>query len=299
MEARPGRIVRLIIALLPVIAACTAGSREASPRAVAEELLAADRAFSDSAAGDLLDGFARMFGDDVRLLAPGRWVQGRDAAIESLRANPVNVGARGAWTPIGAGISADGAHGFTWGHQTLLQPDTVRYARYVAYWIRGAAGWRVAAYKRIPTPPPPMNLVLRAPTLPERIVPARPAPDVLAGYEESLRSAEIAFSDDAVRRGIGVAFRAFGAPDAVNVGGARDTTFRFGPEEIAQGVEAGTRDVTLTWGPDEVLVAASGDLGVSMGYINITVEGSPLRRVPFLTVWRRPNHGVPWRYVAE
>ncbi|HEX7121901.1 MAG TPA: hypothetical protein VF178_05965, partial [Gemmatimonadaceae bacterium] len=99
--------------------------------------------------------------------------------------------------------------------------------------------------------------------------------------------------------GIGMAFRAFGAPDAMNVGSPNDTVFRRGPEEIAQGVEVGTQGVALSWAPDEVLVAPSGDLGLSMGMITINAEGAPVRRVPFLTVWRRTSRDAPWRYVAE
>lgn len=294
------RCHRLLAVLVAAFAsACASNAPTRSPQTIADELLAADRAFSDSAAGDLLDGLSRAFATDVRLLAPGRWVHGRDSALAVLRGNPANVGARAAWTPVRAGISADGSHGFTVGYQTIQYSDTTRYARYVAYWIRGTDGWRMAAYKRIPAPPPPTTPPLLDSSLPDSVVAANPSSDELAAYRESLHAAEVAFSDDAGRRGIGMAFRAFGAPDAMNVGSPNDTVFRRGPEEIAQGVEVGTQGVALSWAPDEVLVAPSGDLGLSMGMITINAEGAPVRRVPFLTVWRRTSRDAPWRYVAE
>ena len=45
------------------------------------------------------------------------------------------------------------------------------------------------------------------------------------------------------------------------------------------------------------LVASSGDLGVTVGYIR-TKDGSR-PPVPFFTVWRRDSPASPWRYIAE
>jgi hypothetical protein len=49
-----------------------------------------------------------------------------------------------------------------------------------------------------------------------------------------------------------------------------------------------------------VIVASSGDLGVTIGMIhpNTPRAGQPAN-FPFFTIWRRANPTAPWRYVAE
>ena len=57
---------------------------------------------------------------------------------------------------------------------------------------------------------------------------------------------------------------------------------------------------SLAWAPDRVIVASSGDLGVTIGMIhpNRPEAGQPTN-FPFFTIWRRPSASAPWRYVAE
>jgi ketosteroid isomerase-like protein len=172
-------------------------------------------------------------------------------------------------------------------------------AKYVAYWIRGADGWKVAAYKRtgapafVPSPAP------RPASVPTGRVPAA-ADSVVARYEAELRTAERSFSDTA-QSGFADAFRRFAADDAAHSGGPSDTSFRFGPDQIAAGLAAGGEPVPgqLTWESSIVRVAASGDLGVSMGFIAFRVDSATTARTPFLTIWRRPGDRSPWRYVIE
>src|SRR5688572_30930368 len=99
---RPVIIQRLsaTTALVIALAACSARGSSSSaspggnadPQRVADELLAADRAFSDSAASvNVATGIARMFAPDVRLIAGARITNGRDSAAAMLSTNPVNV----------------------------------------------------------------------------------------------------------------------------------------------------------------------------------------------------------------
>jgi hypothetical protein len=86
----------------------------------------------------------------------------------------------------------------------------------------------------------------------------------------------------------------------MNKGGPQSADFLFGPQAIGAGVGAGeTGPSTLTWGPnDTVLVASSGDLGVTVGHILPPAEaGQSQRRIPFFTVWTKVN-GF-WKFVAE
>jgi hypothetical protein len=51
-----------------------------------------------------------------------------------------------------------------------------------------------------------------------------------------------------------------------------------------------------------VIVAASGDLGVTIGMIRPNApgaDGKPQPPIPFFTIWRRDGLNGPWRYIAE
>ena len=299
---RPSLALALAIA---VLAGCrhtpeaTPSATVAQPAARVTTLLAADRAFAAQAEGDLVETMARMFDADVFLLAGAELVRGRDSTVAALRRNPRNANARATWTPIRGGVSSDGTQGFTYGYLTVTAADGAELpGKYVAYWRDTPMGWRVVAYKRTGRAAGPVSLAPRPPSLPEPGLPARTDAEMVA-LEMELRAVEQAFSDRAQREGLGPAFAANGAPDAVNVGGPGDAEFRVGPAAIAEGVSAGvTPDVTLTWSADHVVAARSGDLAVNLGFITVRQAGqSAARRVPFLTVWRLTREG--WRYVAE
>ena len=122
-----------------------------------------------------------------------------------------------------------------------------------------------------------------------------------------LDQAERAFSDEAQRSGLGPAFAQYGSADAMNMGGPDDTTFVLSAAAIGAMIGAGDEPggATLSWAPDHVLVATSGDLGVSIGFIvphppkDPTAAPAGPARFPFFTVWRRNSPTEPWRYVAE
>jgi ketosteroid isomerase-like protein len=267
-------------------------------------LIAADRAFA-AAAGDrpAVDALAAMFADDVTVPAPGNvFVQGKAQAIEALKANPENLTARLRWTPIRAGVSADGLHGFTFGYMTATRTDrsTVEL-KYLAYWVKGSDGWRVAAYRRRPRPAGEVSTEVMPPSLPPAMVPPTTDAAVLRQHADSLQAAEQAFSDEAQRIGIGPAFATYGRADAVNMGGPNSPGFIVGSEAIARDVAGdGPPDTSpVEWNADRVLVASSGDLGITFGMIRIKEPqpGQP-KAVPFYTIWRR-EPGQPWRYIAE
>jgi hypothetical protein len=140
------------------------------------------------------------------------------------------------------------------------------------------------------------------PSLPERMV----AVDATAAsrFGDSLAEAERNFSRDAQRIGLGPAFAQYGSDDAMNMGGAADTNFVIGATAIARVVSEGrpAGSSPVSWGPDRVIVASSGDLGVTIGMIYPNApapDGSRAAGFPFFTVWHRPNAAAPWRYIAE
>jgi hypothetical protein len=88
-------------------------------------------------------------------------------------------------TPLRAAISGDGRHGFTAGFMTLRTADGKESPlKYLAYWEKQAAGWRVVVYKRggaksLPplTPSsPPLMRSLRLISHPQLATSPSPAP---------------------------------------------------------------------------------------------------------------------------
>jgi len=102
--------------------------------------------------------------------------------------------------------------------------------------------------------------------------------------------------------GIGRAFVQYGTADAINLGRPDDPGFVTGSENIAKLVAQGVPDGTspVSWAPERVIVASSGDLGVTIGWIvpNTPSADRPAKN-PFFTIWRRANASAPWKYVAE
>lgn len=269
-----------------------------TPQHVADELLAADRAFSAaSAKTDLVAGISAMFAPDVAMPAPGSIIYGAPQAIAALRANQANVGAKAEWTPARVGLSADGTHGFTAGFMTITRADgTIAPAKYMTYWEKQKDGWRALAYKRggariVPPASSPTYL------LPKQIV-APVDPAATERNRESLADAERSFSRDAQSIGLSKAFEKYGSPEAMNLGGPDTPTFVTGNVAIAELV--GNNEVN--WGPEKTIIAPGGDFGVTIGYIYRNKPGADGKIPPgnpFFTVWRRESPSAPWRYIAE
>lgn len=266
-----------------------------------DDLLSADRAFSAaSAKTDMISGLSAMFAPDVAMPAPpGKMYDGKAAAVEALKANPDNAKSSIEWTPIRGGISADGLHGFTFGYMTLHKPDgTTTGLKYLAYWVNGDEGWRVAAYKRGPRAEGIVSLEMLAPSLPS--AESTPVTDnaVISRHRESLDHAERAFSDESQRIGLGAAFVKHGSADAMNMGGPDVAGFVMGSAAIGLAVSGGKLDAPspVNWAPDRVIVASSGDLGVTIGVIHRNDKSAAF---PFFTIWRRASPNDPWKYIAE
>ncbi|HVH48539.1 MAG TPA: hypothetical protein VM760_01495 [Sphingomicrobium sp.] len=297
------RIYLAAFAAIPTavpMSSAVAARHAVSPTAIVDELIAADRAFAAAGAGKpLAESLTPMFDADTVMPAAGVFVTGREAIAAALAANPNNAGATMKWTPVRGGVSADGAHGFTIGFFTMTaegQPD--RNGKYVAYWIKRRAGWRVAVYKRAPRPDGDVSLALMAPSLPERKLKAAKDPRVLAAYKASLDKAERDFSDLSLKIGLGPAFVENGRPDATNLGAGPG--FTIGNEKIGKDV-ASFNGPPIKWGPEGVIVSSTGDLGITWGFIRPVqppADGRP-GGGPYTTIWRRAAPDQPWRYVAE
>jgi hypothetical protein len=284
------------------------------PEAAADTLLAADRGFAEASTGtNLISGVTAMLAANATMPVPGSesgFAEGREAIAAALARDTLNATSRAHWTPVRVGVSADGTHGFSIGYFEVTRADgRVLPGKYLAYWVLRDAGWRVAVWRRTPRPAGDVDTTLLPPALPPALVSATAADAaaldrLAAAHRESLAQAERDFSAEAQRIGIGPAFAAFGSATAMHLGGPADTGFVIGNERIATSVSQGVPEGTspVTWGPERVIVAGSGDLGVSIGFIrsnSAAPDGSARPPFPFFTIWQRAGPAAPWRYVAE
>ena len=300
-----------VLTMLVITAACAGPAAEPAapdrtPQDVVDELLAADRAFSAaSARTDVVSGLAEMFADGVVMPLPSlSFAEGKAAAIEALRGNPANTTSRIEWTPVRGGVSADGLHGFTFGYTVTQRPDSAPIpGKYLSYWVRQPDGWRVMVYRRARRPEGEVSLALRPASLPDRLVPETRDSTTIAQYRASLDSVERAFSDEAQRTGLGAAFTKYGSTDAMNMGGPDSPGLVFGSDSIGRriGGDGPTDSSPVSWSPDRVIVASSGDLGVTIGMIRPNSRSNPggPAGFPFFTVWRRSGPAAAWLYIAE
>jgi ketosteroid isomerase-like protein len=295
------------VASLAVLVAVLQGA--ASPQSAVDDLLATDRRFAaDAAETTAIPAVTAMFADDVvmptSVPAPG-FIRSKAQAAEAMKANADNAQGRIQWAPVRGGVSADGQHGFTFGYMTLTAAGgKATPIKYVAYWVKEPAGWRVAVYKRVPADQPPATRDMLPPALPARLVAPVTDAAIVARHKASLEAAEKAFSDEAQTVGIGAAFAKHGSADAVNVGPRTSPTFVISAAEIGKAVGAGSegKPSPVSWAADEgSIVASSGDLGVTFGYIrqNNPPPAAGPTAIPFITIWRRADPSQPWRYVAE
>jgi hypothetical protein len=175
--------------------------------------------------------------------------------------------------------------------------------KYLGYWEKQKDGWRVLVYKRgvakTPAPPTPVSYVL-----PKQVI--APANDAVAleKHRESLAEAERSFSRDAQTMGIGPAFKHYGHPEAINLGGPDVATWLIGNDAIGGAIGGPAQEKTspVSWGPEKTIVAASGDFGVTIGFIvpnKPGPDGKTPSGQPFFTIWRRDSPNGPWRYIAE
>jgi hypothetical protein len=282
------------LALAPLAPAIAKPKAAAAAETTYAQLLAADRAFSAAGQGKpLAEALGAIFDRDAIMVAGGTpdLVRGADAIRARLAAQSENATSNVEWSPIGGGLSADGSHGFTYGAMTVRpKAGAPRPLKYLAYWIKRPQGWRVFGYKRIGA----VEGVALTPggTI---IGQGKKRSDDAAA---TLKASEGAFSDEAQKIGLRAAFQKWGRAESVNLGAA--DSIAVGAQAIGEGVGGSGPTSSVTWAADEVMVARSGDLGLSYGllHLNQPQEGRP-STIPFFTIWARPSPRDAWRYVAE
>ena len=290
-------MLRSILCALLVLTA-PALAQPVDPKAVVQELIAADRAFSTvaSKADDPAIGLVAMFDKEVIVPSPKGHVSSRDAALALFRENPSYKAGRVSWTPIRGGISADGTQGFTYGFLSLTGGDPARRERkYLSYWARQPEGWRVVAYRQQVREAGEVSKAMIAPSLPAFTAEPLADPKLIEAHNLSVAAAEKAFSDHAQKVGLKKAFRDYGREDAMNMYGGAG--FAIGLDAVTAGFKEGD-PTAIHWRTERSFAASSGDLAVSIGTIkpHDPKQGAGF---PFFTIWRRDAPDKPWRYIAE
>ena len=289
----------------PSNSAGDANLSEASTRAhldLREErasLIAAGNAVSVTIASQGVPaGLGAALAGDALLLSPRvNVIQGRDAAVAFLSSDPIAPSALN-WTVFAADASNDGTQGYTWaqggftidiGTGPLQLP-----AFFLIYWRRAAAGdeWQIAAMTIANAGPHEGSLPAGFGTPDTKHRRNFPNTEV-AEQRAQVLAVDAAFSAASVANGSGPAFQQFAAPNAIAVSG----DLVFGPADIGVAFESGPNDV-ISWVPRFSDVAASGDLGFSVGEATFDFAGVGLFYSKYLTVWQKQNTGE-WRYVAD
>ena len=291
---------RAVLLGLSVIAAPLA-AEPVDPKTRLDELFTTERRLAEAATKLApAEGIASMLADDALLFTRQGVIRGRQAAQANLADNPVNRGTHASWRSIRAGISGDGKHGFTLGYLDIGGGDpATAHRRYLAYWIRGAEGWRVAALKQLLRVEGETDAPAQPAVLPQRG--SAPEPDKIAAFKAGLIAAENAFSDRAQVVGIRQAFQENGRPDAVHMFHKKGIVIGLKAIGENQSGEEELGPAKIRWSASDAIAAASGDLGMTIGTIRQNgppPEGKPAE-MHFFTIWMRDGAAQPWRYIAE
>lgn len=272
-------------------------------QAAHDELLRADIGRADSVARrGLPDGLAANLTEDVVYLRGGLPIlRGRDAARAIAAAESLAAPFAVRWQPVRAEASRDGQSGYSYGYTIVSTASNgtpaIRVDRYIAFWRHLPVGWRIAAYAET-YGAPPTNLAL--PPEAESAALANVPMARASGPLEAIRSADVEFSNDAAKFGTGVAFGRYAATDAQIFSGPGE--FISGPYAISESFGAPTERNTLVWHPVHGEVAASGDLGFTVGnavFTGVREDGAKIERFSkYLTVWKKQRDGT-WRYVVD
>jgi ketosteroid isomerase-like protein len=304
---------RFMLAVAAVCAAChgqpgpgfTGESKLALPpeaEAAHDELLNADLTRGDKVRRKgLSEGFAAAFADDAVYLRGGLPILRGSRAIRAVvAADSAGAGIAVRWQPVRAEVSRDRTSGYTYGYTVLDNigdGSALHVDRYIAFWRKGVAGWRIVGYAETYGAPPGPSTV-----------PAAAIDGMLADVAMSttrapvdrIRAADVEFAREAERLGAGEAFGRFAAPDAQMFSAAGE--FITGPQAISASFGPAVANSSFTWQPVYGEISSAGDLGFTVGNAIVTLErqdgAAVVRYSKYLTVWKRQQDGA-WKYVVD
>jgi ketosteroid isomerase-like protein len=263
-----------------------------------DSLLLADlhRADTLTARGIAATRAAYLAPDVVYLRAGAPAVFGRDNVTAFLTANSGGETAV-AWQPLGGGVSRDAMSGYTFGLAvySAAEKPTPGIARYIAFWNRTPGrAWTIVGYAEVGAAAPV------ATTQPTTGIDIPHADRSRQARRDALEIMQVDsdFAEAARVFGTAPAFADAVAEDGVVLGG---TEVVVGRRAVREYFEA-QRGVSVTWRPTYGMVAASGDLGFTIGESVSTSRGPSGAATQhfgkYLTVWRRETKRG-WKFVVD
>ena len=214
---------------------------------------------------------------------------GSDRAMRLVEATRPQAPAFTAWQPLGGGLSRDRLSGYTFGIAVRTAPEQpgALIERYIAFWSRPRNGpWRISGYVEVS--PGVLSTMLGDKSSPV----ITPAPGLAA-----MLAADSLFAERASSLGAGVAAR-----DAISEDGVLLTTTQLvvGPVATSDYFTS-LPSFSISWAPRDARVAASGDLGFTVGDAVVTSLGptgaASQSFTKYLTVWRKDLDGT-WRVLV-
>jgi len=222
----------------------------------------------------------------IYLRAGAHLAYGSERAMKLVESQRPQTATFIAWQPIGGGVSRDRMTGYTFGIAVRGQPETpgAHVERYIAVWSRTrATPWRIVAYVEVT--PDALSAGVGDKTSPV-VVDQGPA--------RAIMHSDSAFGEVASARGAAAAMRDYLADDGVLLA---STQLIVGPGAASDYFDS-RRSFAISWVPRDARVAASGDLGFTVGdalSTSLGASGAATQRfTKYLTVWRKDADG-PWR----
>jgi ketosteroid isomerase-like protein len=256
-----------------------------------DSLLAIDLSRNDSLA---VRGVPRTMGalldpGVIYLRAGAHPAYGADPAVRLLESLRREMATFTAWQPIGGGLSRDRLSGYTFGIAIRTQPEQpgAFIERYIAFWTRPRGGsWRIWSYIEVS----PGSLSTNPGEKTSPVIGNSPG-------VRALVSADSQFGEKASALGPAPAMRGVLAEDGVLL---TTTQLVVGPRAASDYFES-RRAFSISWVPRDARIAASGDLGFTIGDALATSVGPTGAAVQgftkYLTVWRKDPDGR-WRVVV-
>jgi hypothetical protein len=266
-----------------------------------DSLFHLDAARGDSvAARGNVDGVLALLSTDVAYLRAGvPAAYGRDAVRVLLRASAPGKPEVREWQPLGGGVSDDLLMAYTFGLATRAPRDSAtEFDPYIAVWKRARGqAWKIVAYSDIGSAP--VRLGEDALTLAQITPPFGPTPQRIVEGRAALRVADSLFSDLSYRMGMAFAFSNTVAPYGAVFG---DPSLVVGPAAVMDYLGPRGEGTSLTWTPVYADIAASGDLGYTVGEYIATGRGPSGAAVQrfgkYLTVWKKQPDGT-WKFLID
>jgi ketosteroid isomerase-like protein len=274
-----------------------AGPQGPDARVVAET----ERAFAKRTGEvGVRDGFLEFIAADAVIFRP-RPVAGRPA-LEKAQKRPGLL----TWYPTVAGISQAGDMGYTTGPSEFRangpSDAAVHHGHFVTVWRRQPGGaWKFAVDigtgNDAPASKEPEWTAPTGPAATSARKPAAPPDDPRAaqqGAAQALADADREFSRLASVKGLATAYETYLAED-----GRVHRDEHFPAVGRAAGVAAVRAEKrAVTWNPTKAEVAASGDIGYTLGLSQLRDGGAGAAEGVYLRIWSREKNGR-WRVLID